>query len=1109
MHGPFTHSVENRLAYGADRPYIEADFSRAGRPMQFICDFHIHSHYSIATSRQLDPEHLETWARMKGIRVVGTGDFTHPGWAEELEAKLEPEGNGLFRLKPALRQRPSFTVPDQPVSFVLTAEISNIYKRDDRVRKVHNVVFAPDFAVAGKIRDALDRIGNITSDGRPILGLDSRDLLEIVLEASDRTLFVPAHIWTPWFSALGAKSGFDTIEACYADLADHIHVVETGLSSDPPMNWLCSFLDRYTLISNSDAHSPEKLGREANRFDTDLSWDAIRTALVAADPDRFLGTLEFFPQEGKYHYDGHRKCGIRWHPLQTSANDGMCPVCGKKITVGVMHRVMQLADRNAPEEKSIRAPFTPIIPLKEMLSEIFGVGVQSKRVNHAYHSLIGRLGPEFAVLLDLPLESIGQAGGEMLAEAVRRMRKREVSVEEGYDGEYGRITVFTPEERKGTTAQHTLFETTSAPVRKVSTTGPEIAHAGVKIAKSSVKSEEPEANGSGNDKDLLDTLDEDQRRAANHGPGPAIVLAGPGSGKTRVLTSRIVHLLRTGLAEPENCLAVTFTNKAADEMRERLSLHLTSGLAAEVPVMTFHAFGHMLLKAFDDRMGRPHRTLIDAEDREWIFSHVLSVSSTLRKGLSRTVAEAKLTPDLSDTDDPELSKIADAYESYLTEHSLIDLDDLIAQPIHLLREEPEFSEEISKCYRWVLVDEFQDVSPAQYAMLRSIMPKADSNLFIIGDPDQAIYGFRGADRRALARFQSDYPDARHYRLPRSYRCTDRILQTSRSVLHLSGRPDPPSLKGLHEGVKCRLSSCRSDRAEAEFVARTIETLIGGVRFYSIDSAVSEGEVQEDVSGLGDFAVLCRIHRQFPAIEKAFLDHAISYQTVGTAPFFKEEPVRTVIDLLRLAGTPGNAHLYHRIASRKHIRSFTRGSEKIALLRRLSVKDAVGRIINDWLVHDEPIQDERLQRLLNISAAYGGDFETFLDRSLLGTTADTFQPSAERVALMTLHSAKGLEFTVVFIVGCEDGLLPYTLHGSPSVLEEEKHLLYVGMTRARRHLFISHAEHRMLFGRIHRFRRSPFLDAIAESLIEHVRSEPKSKRRRTDRQFDLFRPSTRM
>ena len=419
--------------------------------MKYLADLHIHSHFSMATSKELVPEHLDLWGRIKGITVVGTGDFTHPDWTKELKKKTEPAESGLFQLKPKLRlaQGPVHDNTDNGhIRFALSAEISTIYKKGDKTRKVHHLILAPSFKAVETIQRRLGRIGNITSDGRPILGLDSRNLLEIVMEADDNCLFVPAHIWTPWFSALGDKSGFDSIDECYGDLSHHIHAIETGLSSDPAMNWRCSFLDRFTIISNSDAHSPQKLGREANCLNTELSYDAMTDAIRTGDPERFQGTLEFYPEEGKYHHDGHRKCEVSWDPKETQKHDSLCPVCGKRVTVGVLNRVEQLADREDATDRPNRHPYHSMIPLKEVLSEILSVGPNSKKVAGHYDQLIDRLGSEFNVLLYKDIEQVRSAGGDTLAESIRRMRSGEVHVHAGYDGEFGVIKVFTETERQ-------------------------------------------------------------------------------------------------------------------------------------------------------------------------------------------------------------------------------------------------------------------------------------------------------------------------------------------------------------------------------------------------------------------------------------------------------------------------------------------------------------------------------------------------------------------------------------------------------------------------------------------------------------------------------------
>src|SRR5215470_4478379 len=368
--------------------------------MRFHADLHVHSKYSRATSRDLDLEHLASWAARKGIGVVATGDFTHPAWAAELRQKLVPAEPGLFRLADDVEKAVAEKLPAacrRPVRFLLEVEISTIYKKAERTRKIHHLIYAPDFATVDRISARLARIGNIASDGRPILGLDSRDLLEITLESSPDAYLVPAHIWTPWFAALGSQSGFDSIAECYGDLADHIFAVETGLSSDPPMNWRLSMLDRYRLVSNSDAHSPAKLGREATTFDTTLDYFAIRDALKTGEG--YVGTVEFFPEEGKYHLDGHRKCGVRLTPRETLDNNGRCPVCGQAVTVGVEHRVETLADHKETETKPppTAGQVSNLVPLTEILSEIAASGPSSKTVERSYDRVVAALGPELFI----------------------------------------------------------------------------------------------------------------------------------------------------------------------------------------------------------------------------------------------------------------------------------------------------------------------------------------------------------------------------------------------------------------------------------------------------------------------------------------------------------------------------------------------------------------------------------------------------------------------------------------------------------------------------------------------------------------------------------------
>src|SRR5215831_5358677 len=428
--------------------------------MEFHADLHVHSKYSRATSRDLDLEHLAWWAARKGIAVVGTGDCVHPAWLAEIKDKLRPMGDGLFSLKPEIEAEIWKTLAPScrtAVRFMLSVEISTIYKKAERTRKIHHLIYVPDFDAADRLAASLGRIGNIASDGRPILGLDSRDLLEIALQSGPDSYLVPAHIWTPWFAALGSQSGFDSIDECYGDLSDHIFAVETGLSSDPAMNWRVSSLDRYRLVSNSDAHSPGNPGREATRFSCEPDFFAMRRALETGEG--FEGTVEFFPEEGKYHLDGHRACGVRLDPAETIAHDGRCPVCGNRVTLGVAHRVEMLADR---KEAGALPPPTAgavmnLVPLPEILSEIVGGGVASQGVTRAYYRTTAALGAELSVLDGVPVEDITKLN-PLLGEAVDRLRAGAVIRQAGYDGEYGVIRLFEEGELDRLTRGALLFE---------------------------------------------------------------------------------------------------------------------------------------------------------------------------------------------------------------------------------------------------------------------------------------------------------------------------------------------------------------------------------------------------------------------------------------------------------------------------------------------------------------------------------------------------------------------------------------------------------------------------------------------------------------------------
>lgn len=412
--------------------------------MELIVDLHLHSHYSRATSKDMNLAGIYKWGQLKGISVIGTGDITHPAWYREVSEKLEQTDTGLYQLKKTIANKIDATIPiscrNQSISFIPTVEISTIYSKLGKVRKIHQVVVLPDLLAAARMNKELAKIGNLSADGRPILSLDSKELLTIILSVSDEAMIIPAHIWTPWFGIFGSKSGFDSLMEAYEELATDITVIETGLSSDPLMNWDIPELHQRAITSNSDAHSPQKLGREATVVDCKLSYTDIIETLRTND-NRLTGTIEFYPQEGKYHFDGHRACGISFSPEITAQHQGICPVCGKPLTIGVENRIQQLSHSTTkPFQKKVEY----IIPLAELIANTLQVkSVLSRRVQEQYHSVLEACGDEFSILRTVDSDVIKKKGFEQLAQAIHNMRTGKVAITPGYDGIYGTVQVFT------------------------------------------------------------------------------------------------------------------------------------------------------------------------------------------------------------------------------------------------------------------------------------------------------------------------------------------------------------------------------------------------------------------------------------------------------------------------------------------------------------------------------------------------------------------------------------------------------------------------------------------------------------------------------------------
>jgi len=1055
--------------------------------MEFYADLHVHSKYSRATSKQCDLPHLALWAAKKGLALIATGDFTHPGWMAEIREQLVPAEPGLFRLTDDLQREVERQLPRSCVAttrFALSVEISTIYKKGERTRKVHHVIYAPDLDTADRLTEALERVGNLRSDGRPILGLDSRDQLEMTLESGDGAFLVPAHVWTPWFAALGSKSGFDSVDECYGDLAPHIFAAETGLSSDPPMNWRVSSQDRFRLVSNSDAHSPPVLGRNACSFDTDLDYHAVRRALATGEG--YVGTVDLYPEEGKYHLDGHRKCGVRLEPKQTLAHDGRCPECGRPVTVGVMHRVELLADREQGHPDTA-GELCYLIPLPEVLSEILGVGPKSKKVSGVYERLLRQLGPELPLLTRTPLQDLRRTESSVLAEAIERLRTGKVIREAGYDGEYGVIRLFEEGEldKMGSGLLFDLPATklSSPPTRSLppspspssdsdsdSTVGSVERRIKARQSSRAVAALTRPTGSTGAGASPLDGLDPEQREAAEIVSGPLLIVAGPGSGKTRTLTRRIAHLVTDCGVPPEHCLAITFTRRAADELRERLT-SLIPQTADRVVVQTFHGLGLSLLRDHPVEAGLPPGfRLADEQERAEALAAALGKTTTRAQRLLNAISRARRTGEVPD----DLAGPQEVYLRLLRENGWVDFDDLVVLAVRLLADHPDLAEAFRARHPHLSIDEYQDVDERQVQLVKLVTATGGS-LCAIGDPNQAIYGFRGSDVRFFRSFPDDFPGTRVLHLTRNYRSGSTIVRASSQMIAAADSVERRVEALLDDPERITIHEAPTERAEAEFVVHSLERLLGGHSFFSVDSGRADSDEVGDLS-FSDVAVLYRTEGQAPALVEALARSGMPFQKRSHEPLLDQPGVRPIAEQLR--SDPGEGTVTARIAA------------AVAAL----AADADESAATD--LHGA-------EALLSpAAAATGEDLERFLSDLVLGADVDTWDPRADRISLLTMHAAKGLQFAVVFVVGCNDGLLPLRFGpASEADVEEERRLFYVGMTRAERRLLLCRARRQRHLGKVRPMDRSPFLTDIEARLLQ--RRESAARKKKTDDQLKLF------
>lgn len=1085
--------------------------------MRYIADLHIHSPFSRATSKASNLAGLYAWAQVKGINIVGTGDFTHPGWFKKLKDNLIPAEPGLFKLKnenvPLALD--NITPENLTTRFVLTAEISSIYKRHDKVRKIHNILYVPDFESVEKINAKLAGIGNIESDGRPILGLDSRDLLEILLEEAPDGFLVPAHIWTPWFSLFGSKSGFDAIEDCFGDLTKHIFALETGLSSDPNMNRLISALDRFALISNSDCHSPSKLGRETNLFNTDFSYFGMRDALKSPLSDKFQGTIEFFPEEGKYHCDGHRKCQVCLEPQETRKLNSICPVCQRPLTVGVLHRVMELTDRTEPYYPEGSPEVYSLIPLPEVLSEIVGTGPATKGVMAQYSKTIARFGSEFNLLLNTPIEEINQFS-TILGEAINRMRSGKVIRKPGFDGEFGVIRVFEEDELDELAGQISLF--TGKKRKKKNPTQPkplplEKVNKPISASPTKEKKYNPEQ-----EKIIYST--------APH----ILVTAGPGTGKTFTLVERLAHILTQGNTPAQSFTAITFTNRAADEVKERLTQKI-GAQAEDVFVGTFHRFCLEWL-----RKDQPDLTVVGDETRNMILANIFAEMkraelTKLRKELTEYCNNIACGRQRIEN----IPASTMPYFDELNRQQAIDLDLVIPFFVQKLSQDNTLRKKVCKAVDHLFVDEFQDLNKSQYELVQILAESAQ--VFAIGDPNQAIYGFRGSNLNFFYQF-AKMPLVESLSLTRNYRSAQDIIEAATGVINNNQQKANAALKAeSKQFATIEYYPAPTPQAEAEFIVRSIEEIMGGISHFSINTGRGGDNENSTEKSFGDIAVLYRLSHQADALKEALERRGIPFQLVGSKPFFMEPDIRVAYYWIKLANE--EASIAEHIALLKELKGIgnttiqqlekslplncpdffdaisklnisNNAQTKINSIRKELEKfkeniqkDSLARAITEAMSFlNIDLEKDNIKRFIELAGAFGNDLKAFSHHLEQNRNATVYDDRAEAVALMTLHAAKGLEFPAVFIAGLEENIIPCTMGNKPSDVEEERRLFYVAMTRAEEVLYLSSSASRTIFGKKTSQTVSRFVNEIPDSLLQKTKQTPQ-KRKKTVQQMTLF------
>lgn len=991
--------------------------------MRYLADLHVHSHFSMATSKRSSiPEYALSAAR-KGIRLVGTSDCLHPGHLLEIERYLEAAPQeGLYRLTVDSLSNlkiPSYQVGEcREIRFILSVEVSTIYKKNGKVRKLHHLLLFPNLETARHYARYLDQRCNIRSDGRPILGLDSYQLLEAALKINPHIILIPAHIWTPHFSLFGAYSGFNTIEECFEDLTPYIYAVETGLSSDPSMNWRVKNLDRYFLLSNSDAHNPDNLGREANLMESELSYPGFYSALQGQDPlNQIVSTLEFFPEEGKYHYDGHRKCRISLDPMESIKLHTICPVCHKPLTTGVLHRVMELADRPPENRGSKSRPYTRLVSLLNLLSECWNKNPTNRHVQESYQNLLRHNGPELPLLMEMDPDHL-ITDNPLIKEAIRRMRRGDIHIEPGYDGEYGVIKVFDPAERNG------LFKTSFA------TLGKEYG----------ILSRNPGKNGRTKNFIISEQLAmgfahqpaifrhpktiSPEQQTIIQSPAPHILVqAGPGTGKTFTLIERIKNLIQQ--ADWKQIMVVTFTEKAADEILSRLHLIIKPPY-----VGTFHSISLQVLK---NQFHQQVYLLTQADQLYILKKNLKNVSCRLHaqsclEKISSIKSNSGTDPVMGSdqVENRQIMSIYEAYQSYLHDHNLMDFDDLLLRSLHYIEQTPDFS------VRHLVIDEIQDCNPLQYRWIKTLSRRAES-MFLIGDYYQSIYQFRGARPDLILHLKSEYPDLQIHHLNTSYRLPWPIIRCGCEII--SYKPIPLNL--ISAKPQCpawiSISEHPNSTIEKSYWAMRIKQMLGGM-----DMVTSETGGESGPQAPEDIAILFRTNGQLKEYARYFAEKGLPVCPLPDYNFLDDPVLKPVLYSLYKLAFPANP-LIDQILEDEGLSA--------GAFEHLMDVDSIAVILQELLGYYQVEKSPELdwmESILTTTPKWKTNLQQMINRQPLVQIINGLR-------VMTMHSAKGLEFQTV--------ILPAMEEDTRSSLQEDEHLLYVAVTRCKENLHLSYSRQR--------------------------------------------------